>query len=376
VWNATSGESADAAGQSAAAEGAGDGGVRGDAGKVAAKDKAGQRVEPAQPPHRPLRRPRTLVITSAALIVLAGGAYGATTLSTQNGHGTAGTTGTAALNLPSDLVSAQGSASATSSASASASPSPSKTASKSANAVPQQVVTVVKSVVVSAAEAPATTKRSVATPVLPAPAGNWLLNQTTGNTAVDSTGMHDATASNGWWAGGSCLFNGSSSEIVTGGPVLSTGPGESFTVSAWVYMSALPVAPAYDETAVSQDANEASAFYLQFTEPSDRWAFSRVATDSSGSPAPSRALSDNPPSLSTWTHLVGVYDAAGGTETLYVNGAAQGTATDTTPFPSSGVLAIGRARFNGQDTDWLKGAIKKVEVFDTALTAQQVALLS
>jgi hypothetical protein len=35
-----------------------------------------------------------------------------------------------------------------------------------------------------------------------------------------------------------------------------------------------------------------------------------------------------------------------------------------------------RARYNGQDTDWLDGAVKKVEVFDVALTAAQVSALS
>ena len=216
---------------------------------------------------------------------------------------------------------------------------------------------------------------SPARPALPAPAGEWLLNQTTGNTAVDSTGAHDGTAEDGWFSGTCFLVNGTNSQMFTNGPVLSTGSGHSFTVSAWVDMTALPASGSYDETAVSQDGGQDSGFYLQYTEPADRWAFSRVA-DNGENPTAYRALSASEPSLSTWTHLVGVYNAANHTEYLYVNGVAQGTATDPTPFAASGDLAVGRAQYNGQDTDWLKGGVKRVEVFGTALDAAQVSELS
>jgi hypothetical protein len=216
---------------------------------------------------------------------------------------------------------------------------------------------------------------SPARPALPAPTGEWLLNQTAGNTAFDSTGAHDGTAEDGWFSGTCFLVNGTNSQMFTNGPVLSTGSGQSFTVSAWVDMTALPASGSYDETAVSQDGGEDSGFYLQYTEPADRWAFSRVA-DNGENPTAYRALSASEPSLSTWTHLVGVYNAANHTEYLYVNGVAQGTATDPTPFAATGDLAVGRAQFNGQDTDWLKGGVKQVEVFGTALDAAQVSELS
>lgn len=315
-------------------------------------------------------RPRRLVIGSAVLVLLAGGAYGVASVSTKKQ--TSDVAGAAALALPS---SPRSTAAASASASTRPSPSRSATPSRGATTPATRVVTVVTSVVAAAGDVPAATT-SAAAPAAPSPVGDWLLNQTVGNTAVDSTGAHDGTASDGWWAGGACLFDGTDSQIYTDGPVLSTGPGESFTVSAWVDMTALPVAPQYDSTAVSQGADQDSAFYLQFTEPADRWAFARVATDSDNPPTADRALSQNPPSLDTWTHLVGVYYASSGTERLYVNGVAQGSATDTTPFSSSGDLVIGRGLFDGADSDWFKGAIKKVEVFDVALDGSEVAALS
>ena len=317
---------------------------------------------------RVLRR-RSLLIGSGVLVLLVGATYGAAALSTQQRHAT---DGAAAVTLPSSLIPTQGGISTPST-----SPSPHSSVSRSATpdkshatATAQQKTAAASAAASAPAAAPSTAKPSV-----PTPAGDWLLNQTVGNVAVDSTGAHDGTAQDGWWAGGTCLFNGTNSQIYTNGPVLSTGSGKSFTVSAWVEMTALPASGQTGETAVSQDAGEDSGFYLQYTEPSDRWAFSRVGTNTEN-PTAYRALSASEPSLGTWTHLVGVYDDADHTQYLYVNGVAQGTATDSTPFASSGDLAIGRAQYNGQDTDWLKGAIKKVEVFGVALSAAQVSALS
>jgi Concanavalin A-like lectin/glucanases superfamily len=335
---------------------------------VAADDEP--RVESAEGRRRAVMRPRTLLIGSTTLVLVAGAAYGAETLSTQSGPAAAG--GAAAILQPSSPVSAQ--AEAVTSPSASPSPTGKPTPRKSST-TPSHVVTSVVTVGAAIPNAPAS-KSSGVSAVVPPPVGNWLLNQTVGNTAVDSTGTHDGTASDGWWAGGACLFNGTNSQIYTDGAVLSTGAGASFTVSAWVDMTALPASSSTDEAAVSQDASVNSAFYLEFSGSAGRWSFARLPADSNNSSTSEHALSKSGPSLNTWTHLVGVYDAATGAEQLYVNGVLQGTATDSTPFSSSGDLLIGRAQYHGSDTDWFQGAIKKVEVFDVALNAAQVGALS
>ena len=51
--------------------------------------------------------------------------------------------------------------------------------------------------------------------------------------------------------------------------------------------------------------------------------------------------------------------------TLYVNGAAAGTATDTTPFASTGPLAIGRDLVSGNQGDFFNGDIKDVQCTTT-----------
>jgi hypothetical protein len=171
----------------------------------------------------------------------------------------------------------------------------------------------------------------------------------------------------GW--DGYALFGGQDSQIIMPDPVVNTGPGESFTVMADVWLSRT----GSFETAVSEGGAVNSAFYLQYSAADNRWAFSRVASDTPNSPG-IRALSAQPPALDTWTQLAGVYNASDHQLQLYVNGVLQGTATDTTPFAADaiGKFVIGRALFNGQWTDWFDGRISNVMAFNQALTPQEM----
>jgi hypothetical protein len=219
----------------------------------------------------------------------------------------------------------------------------------------------------------ATTKAPPATVSMPQPVGLWRMNERTGTIAHDAMGLHPATASNIQWCAqtyGNCaslngtdsaLLNGTDSDFTTSGPVLNTGPGKSFTVSAWFDMTAIPDNGAY-ETIVSQDGVKYSSFYLQYSGANHRWAFARSV----------RALSASNPAINTWTHLVGVYDASDSQLRLYVNGVLQGTGTDRSPVAANGDLAIGRAKYNGSPTDWFDGAVGKIEIWNVALTTAQV----
>jgi hypothetical protein len=210
---------------------------------------------------------------------------------------------------------------------------------------------------------------------MPQPVSWWPLGDRSGTNAQDAMGAHAGTASNVNWCipqYGSCAaFNGTNSDIVTSGPVLDTAPGSSFTVAAVVDLTAIPANGA-SATVVSQDGTYDSGFYLQYSGADQRWAFARVATDTDNGPAGIRALSTSGPTLNTWTRLVGVFDAADNQLRLYVNGVLQGTATDPSPFAATGDLAIGRAQFDGQPTDWFQGATGEIKVYNVALTTAQV----
>jgi RHS repeat-associated protein len=215
------------------------------------------------------------------------------------------------------------------------------------------------------------------------PTAWWPLNQTSGTSVPDASGTgHTATASNVTWSNGA-ENNG---DVTTTGPVLDTT--SSFTVSAWV--DPTQTFTAGSPTAVSQDgvisttnqngqttyAN--SGFTLGITGAGfgsgGNWSFSRPLTTANNSTF-ATAKSSGAASYGTWTHLVGVYNASTGTMTLYVNGTAVGTATDTTPAGSYGVLAIGRAETPSGTTGQFLGAISDVQVYQQALTSSQVSAL-
>ena len=211
----------------------------------------------------------------------------------------------------------------------------------------------------------------------PSPAGRWQLASADGATVSDTAGKHPATATNVHWKAGNsgAAFDGSDSQVAAAGPVLNTGPGASFTVAAWVYLTK---AVAFSATAVSQDSqdgNKNSGFYLQYAGTANQsWSFTRSSANTSAA-AGIEAVSSAPAALNTWVHLVGVYDASDDRLLLYVDGVPQGTATDTAPYATNGSLVIGRAQFGGDYVDWFPGYIRDVEVFQQALTPAEVKAL-
>ncbi|MGV9943240.1 LamG-like jellyroll fold domain-containing protein [Streptomyces sp. NPDC003401] len=197
--------------------------------------------------------------------------------------------------------------------------------------------------------------------------GHWSLDEGTGGTARDD-GPNDRpltlSAGTSWvpGVGGSALaFDGDGQYARTAGPVLDTTG--SYSVSAWVTLDALPGNYA---TAVSQDGRRrASPFYLQYGRGA--FAFS--------TPGEKRARLAVVPELGRWYHLVGVRDGARGTITLYVDGVPAATAEAGPAYVGSGPLAVGRAQWDGADTDFWNGAVDEVHAFDRALTAEEVRAL-
>ncbi|MGW1877164.1 protein kinase domain-containing protein [Streptomyces sp. NPDC001975] len=208
---------------------------------------------------------------------------------------------------------------------------------------------------------------SVGGVTVPSPFGAWPLEETSGTVAADDTGRNDGIATAvGWGRGkdGTALFDGGTSQIMTRGPVLRTDRGHSFTVSAWVCLSGRP---SFYATAVSQDADAVSGFYLQYSAAENRWAFARPGL---------RALSYTVPKPDVWTHLVGVYEGPRNQLVLYVDGTQEaGIDDNSNPVAANGPLVIGRATADGGPSDWFPGSIKQVQVFRRALSAAQVKAL-
>ncbi|WP_203350685.1 LamG-like jellyroll fold domain-containing protein [Streptomyces sp. S-9] len=197
--------------------------------------------------------------------------------------------------------------------------------------------------------------------------GHWSLDEGSGTTAKDDGPNNKAlTLSEGatWTAGvsGSALrFDGQGQFAQTDGPVLDTTG--SYSVSAWVTLDALPGNYA---TAVSQDGRrQASPFYLQYGQGA--FAFS--------TPDGQRARLETRPELGRWYHLVGVRNGATGEITLYVDGTKAATVKSGPNYVGSGPLAVGRAKWNGDDTDFWNGSVDEVHAYDKALTDAEVSAL-
>jgi hypothetical protein len=186
-----------------------------------------------------------------------------------------------------------------------------------------------------------------------------------GITTADVVGDNDGTfvGSPVWTAGkeGNGLqFNGNSF-VDVGAPLVDTEIA-NYSVAAWVKLDSL----GGFATAVSQDGESNSAYFLQYSGQDNRFAFSFVGA---------RALAPAPPATGQWYHLVGVRDVATGSLKLYVDGQLAGTASVCGGTAGDGNTVIGRAKYGGNDVDFWRGGIDQVHVYDRALTGTEVTEL-
>ena len=188
--------------------------------------------------------------------------------------------------------------------------------------------------------------------------GNWVPGYDHGDawSHPDTGGYSDGPK-------GALTLDGSTAYAQTAGQVLDTT--KSFTVSAWAKISDTSAF----RTVISQDGNQVSGFYLQYSLADNAWAFSMVAGDVPGA-AGIRAVSTSPPQLNVWTHLVGTYDASTGLLTLYVNGVEQHTAT-ATGFGTTGQLLIGAGKWNGARVDYFDGQVDDVQAWQRVLSPSE-----
>ncbi|MER7456515.1 LamG-like jellyroll fold domain-containing protein [Micromonospora sp. NPDC126480] len=209
----------------------------------------------------------------------------------------------------------------------------------------------------------------------------WDLDAGSGTSAADSSGSgrNGTMASGVYWAQGNdpdnpadraaAFTGGTGQQISVAGAALSNTA--SYTVSAWVRLTDKTV----NRTAVSKDGSRTSGFFLNYVAADDRWAFSRVSSDSD-SATPIRATSNTAPVLGKWTHLTGVYDTASGRMKLYVDGVLQTTTAAVGGWNATGGYVVGRAKWAGAASNIWHGGIDDVRIYGRALTDAQVADLA
>ncbi|WP_406170089.1 LamG-like jellyroll fold domain-containing protein [Streptomyces sp. NBC_00996] len=208
------------------------------------------------------------------------------------------------------------------------------------------------------------------------PAGWWKLNQTSGTNVTDSSGTGNTAAAGAGvtWADDAAKFSGSSTGtgdiVATNSPVLDTTA--SYTVSAWVNLADTSTY----RTFVGQGGTNRSSFYLQYSPTNNAYRFHTSNEDVSSPSAFYDAVAPSPPTLNTWTHLVGVFDSTNGSMKLYVDGQLAGSGTDASPWTGTGPLAIGGAkRAGGTVSNVVDGSVSNVQVYQRALDSSDVSSL-
>lgn len=220
------------------------------------------------------------------------------------------------------------------------------------------------------------------------PQNTWLLNDGAGSvTAADSAAntpnpfelssagpTADATlsATGATWStdashGTVLALDGTAGDAETSGPVLTTN--RSYSISAWAY----PTQDTQYATIASQDGTTDSGFKLRISS-SGKWTFAIPESDTAGA---TEASATGPAvTLSTWTHVVGVYNAVTGKASIYINGTlAATTSVPAITWAAGGNFAIGRAMANGSLTNYWQGNLSNVQAWNYALTSDEVTAL-
>ncbi|MFB7113458.1 LamG domain-containing protein [Streptomyces sp. NPDC056291] len=165
-------------------------------------------------------------------------------------------------------------------------------------------------------------------------------------------------------------LNGTTGYASTASKVLETRT--SYTVSTWVRLSA---APTRNLTVLSQNGTHRSPFYLGYENSSGTWALRATSQDApvGGSWSYQKVAATAVPTIGTWTHLTGVYDAQKQEIRLYVNGKLQGSAPYTTAWAATGPLQIGRTFWSDTYTDFFNGSVDEVAVWQRALSSKEIS---
>jgi len=207
----------------------------------------------------------------------------------------------------------------------------------------------------------------------------WPLNDGSGTTAADSIGGTDATLggtstwTNDATRGKVLTLDGATGYATTNAPAVDTSG--SFSVSAWVKLNSTASNSVFVTQGDNPTSPTADAFQLYYSSTANSWAFGRRVSAASGSAYTAiYGTAGQPVTTTSWTHLVGVFDATTNTYLLYVNGklAASGAYTGT-DWASTGNLQIGRGIVVTGYSQYANGSISDVHTYNTALPVADAA---
>ncbi|MFJ8675474.1 LamG domain-containing protein [Streptomyces sp. NPDC093589] len=196
--------------------------------------------------------------------------------------------------------------------------------------------------------------------------GWWPLHRS----GIAKAGEHDAIVNGGTqWTegpkGGALGLDGTSGYADTGTRIDTAG--KDYSVTARVRLA--PDGMDGFHTAMSQDGDRVSTFFLQYSGPDESFAFSfpgaRLVAEKAAHPDAGR-----------WYHLTGTYRQKDHRMRIYVDGQLAGTRAGSSQVKPTGSVILGRGKFAGKAADHWKGDIADVHVYDRELTPDEVSSLS
>lgn len=208
----------------------------------------------------------------------------------------------------------------------------------------------------------------------PSPVAQWNFEEGTGrDTSSSEVGNAGTLQGDAGWdlgvTGGHALrLSGGTGFADIPSAVVDTS--RSFTVTACVKLHR---ANGW-QTLVSEDGTQVSGFFLQLRGDSGEFAFTNLSKDDPASDT-TLAGSKVDPLPEVWYHLVGVYDAAAQTLSLYVNGILQQTTVCRSPWRATGHTIIGRGKYGGNPVDFAAATIDTVRLYASPLSAPEIRTL-
>ncbi|WP_251016767.1 LamG domain-containing protein [Streptomyces sp. ISL-1] len=156
---------------------------------------------------------------------------------------------------------------------------------------------------------------------------------------------------------------------------------ESFTVSAWAYLTDATA----NRVVLSAPGDQDTAFTLYYAAGYKKWVFNRGAQDKADALDVASYSDAASPPVGVWTHLAGVFDTKNNgdktddTIQLYVNGRPQGSAVRLSeqaatyePWASTTGLQFGRTKATGTFQQYFRGQLDEVAVWQRALLPNQI----
>lgn len=225
--------------------------------------------------------------------------------------------------------------------------------------------------------------------------GWWKLGDGSGVIAADSSGHGNAgmltsgvTWASGHNGGGAVQIDGGKNHQVDIGDIALLEPTGSMTLAAWVNPASL-TSSSLDDAIISHSNFSVGdpGWVLEVTNDCGSLAFSiEVAAPPEGGAPPQTAVlcSNTVPSVDTWHHVAGVYDAERAQLHIYIDGRLDDGGGTGAPVPMQQhepaqlYVEIGNADPGGGrsgGSSGFDGLIQDVRMYDRALTAAEIAAL-